>query len=162
MPADRAFGRVEKKLRKHGSILLPSKYFEEFQFVGEVRQHPTQWAIYDLKAFASDILKSKQTFLISRQHRLQISGIAFRASSNFSEAPEQFSIHERGKSSSSFSARSLECVPMNRIKTAEKRNVLRLLRLIGVNENHPAYAFYSDSRSLTPDDNEQPSGEESD
>ena len=93
MPADRAFCRV---VRKHESILLPSEYFEEFQFVGGVRQYPTQWAIYDLKAFATDVLKSKQTFLISRQHRLQISGTVFEASSNFSGAFEQFSILERG------------------------------------------------------------------
>lgn len=65
MPADRAFGRVERRSRKIERILLPSEYFEEFRVVEEVREYIKHWAIYNLKAFARDVLKSKQTFLIS-------------------------------------------------------------------------------------------------
>ena len=36
LPADRAFGRVEKQLRRHETILLPSEYIDEFGIVGEV------------------------------------------------------------------------------------------------------------------------------
>ena len=141
LPTDRAFGRVEKILKKHENMVFPSEYFEVFQTVGEVRQYSAHWSVYDFKAFARDVLKTKQTFLISNQHRIEISRRVFKVSTNFSDFYEQFSILERGKHLKSFSAPDLTCVPKNRMKPAKKRDVLRLLSLMGVNESHPLTTY---------------------
>ena len=66
-----------------------------------------------------------------------------KVSAKYDEINE-LDIEKRDKSFSSFSARSFECVPRDRIKTAENRDVLRHLSLIGF-EPHPAHAFYGDS-----------------
>ena len=50
LPADCASGRVEKRIQRHGTILLPQGYFEEFRKEGEVLEYPAMWSIIDLKS----------------------------------------------------------------------------------------------------------------
>ena len=72
MFADRAFGRVEKRIRRHERILLPTRYIEEFRKEEKVLECFRDWPIIDLKSFAKDVLRSRQAFLISKQQRIQI------------------------------------------------------------------------------------------
>ena len=102
------------------------------------------WPIIDLESFAKDVLRSKQAFLISKQQRIQISKV-IKVSTDFHSPPKEFTILERGKKISSVSPVDPECAPQNRIKPDKKRDVLRLLRIIGVDETHPAFSFYGSS-----------------
>ena len=155
LPADRAFGRVKKRLRKIETILLPSEYYNEFRSVGEVHEYPRDWSVYDLKKFARGVLKSKQTCEISQQLRLEISGATFKAWTSFEGAMKEFSILKRGKNFSDFGAPNLRCQPNNRMKAAKKKDVLRLLNVIAVSESHPAHAFYKNSCSPDVDNEEE-------
>ena len=49
MPADRAFGRVEKILKRKETILLPQEYYEAFEEVGNVMKHGIDWGVYYFK-----------------------------------------------------------------------------------------------------------------
>jgi hypothetical protein len=62
MPPDRAFGRVEKLLRKEETLLQPKDYFEIFSRVGTICEIAVNWKLYDWKKWSTNILKSKQNF----------------------------------------------------------------------------------------------------
>ncbi|XP_030765019.1 uncharacterized protein LOC115889209 [Sitophilus oryzae] len=49
LPADRVFGRVEKELRRHDRIILPSDYTDIYKKFGEVFELEKDWRVYDLK-----------------------------------------------------------------------------------------------------------------
>ena len=105
--------------------------------------------MYDCKGFSKDVFKSKQAFLISEQHRIEISGSTVKVAPNFHETLKECHPLKRGKSLNSFLARDLLCAPTNGLMPAKKNDVLRLLRLIGVDANHPAYDFYKESCAPT-------------
>ena len=156
LPADRTFGRVEKKLRMHETMLLPTDYFKVFQSVGKFRLFPTEWSIYDFEAFARDIFESKQKFLISEQHRVEISGTRVMASPNFCDAYKEFSFLKRGNNLNSFSASDRKCLPMNR----QRSKTLYVTEPHRVSENHPAYEFYRESCAPNQEEENETSTEE--
>ena len=139
----------------HETILLPEEYFNEFRKEGEVLNYPTDWSTFDLKSFAQGTLKAKQAFLISEQRRFRISRNAFEISTEFAGGLQEFSILRRGKNFSSFAPGNLKLEPTNRLKEAKKKDVKRLLTIIGIDERHPAYSFYANSCSLGPGENPQ-------
>ena len=146
LPADRAFGRVEKRIRRHETILLPQGYFEEFRKEGEILEYPAMWSIFDLKSFAKNVVKTNQASEISQQRWLRFTdSSALRTSTDFGAPLKEFSVLKRGKRFSEFRPADLEIAPQNRIKEAKKQDVMRLLDIVGVGENHPAYPFYQES-----------------
>jgi len=72
MPADRAFGRVEKILRTHDTLLLPEEYYNCFSKVGYVRHYDIDWTVYDYKKISDNIMK-KQHFKITDATILEVS-----------------------------------------------------------------------------------------
>lgn len=52
MPPDRAFARVEQKLNKKETVLLPAEYYAEFEKVGTVHVFSSDWNAYDFKEIA--------------------------------------------------------------------------------------------------------------
>ena len=58
------------------------------------------------------------------------------------EPTTAFSILKRGKHLSEFQPGGLEFAPQNRMKNVKKQDVMALLHVIGVDEDHPAYRFY--------------------
>jgi len=72
MPPDRAFGRVEKKLRNIETILLPSEYLEQFASVGRVHLHGQDWVAFDFKDSVEKNLKRPLPFKIPKAKRMKI------------------------------------------------------------------------------------------
>nr|CAI5858039.1 unnamed protein product [Callosobruchus analis] len=58
LPADRIFGRCEKRIRSHSTIKSPEKYWKLYSQVGSVRKHGTDWEIYDVKSALSTFKKT--------------------------------------------------------------------------------------------------------
>lgn len=50
LPADRTFGRIEKSLRKHSTIVSRDEYNTLYQQVGAVKKLGVDWKIYNLKS----------------------------------------------------------------------------------------------------------------
>lgn len=158
LPADRAFGRVEQRLRRLETILLPEEYIGVFREVGTVMIYPQDWAICNLKQYAQAQLKSKQTFLLSNMHVLEINGNTIGTKPTFYGNVTETSMLKRGKKYLPFSPQPLPS--RNTMKKAKKDDVLRLLGVIGITDQHPAYSFYSESCQST--DNGQSEASETD
>lgn len=57
LPADRVFGRIEKKIRLQSTIKSPEEYWEIYREYGEVRVLGNDWEIFDIKAAQSVLHK---------------------------------------------------------------------------------------------------------
>lgn len=62
MAPDRAFGRVEKEVRKHESILLPAGYYEILERHGTLKTFP-QWRVKNYKVLADQSIKKDEVFI---------------------------------------------------------------------------------------------------
>lgn len=142
MPPDRAFGRVEKFLKKVDTILTPEGYFTHFKKVGQVREISKDWNLFDWKCLASDILKSKQAFKISEAKRILIEpnrNLKVLLNS-YSGEYEEHNILKRGKK---FTNPKLEDLPLkSHVKNVKLSDVKKLIENIGINEGHEAFEFY--------------------
>lgn len=142
MPPDRAFGRVEKFLKKVDTILTPEEYFTHFKKVGQIRELSQDWNLFDWKSLASDILKSKQTFKISEAKRIlikpnkKLKGLL----NSYSGEYEEHNILKRGKK---FTDSKLEDLPLkSHVKNIKLSDVKKLIENIGINKDHEAFEFY--------------------
>ena len=66
-------------------------------------------------------------------------------STDFHGALNQFLMLKRGKTYNGFNPAALKLEPQNRMKDLKKRDVLRLLGVIGIDERHYAHQFYQQS-----------------
>jgi hypothetical protein len=140
LPADRAFGRVEIILRRHETILLPSEYFTVFSEVGHVLEYGKDWVIFNLKEFSTKRLKSKQQFLISQLHAVEIFAQNVGVKRNFFETAKNYTLIKQGKKISPFNPEILPACSF--VKREKKLDVMKLLETIGVNLDHYAFDFY--------------------
>lgn len=72
MPPDRAFGRVEKMLRRQETILLPAQYFTIFNEVGRVLQYGIDWEVNDFKSLSNKVVKKQPGFRITDAKVLEV------------------------------------------------------------------------------------------
>ena len=131
MPADRAFGRVEKKLRRIEEILLPEQYFAEFAKVGHVHVHGQNWHAYDIKEAVDMSIKRPPPFKISEARKLKISPAPspVKVCVHYSSPGTEFSILKRGKR---WSAVQLGRTAVKScVKPAKKTDVKKLLQALG-------------------------------
>lgn len=68
-PADRVFGRVEKKLRKHPTILSTEEYADIYRNFGVVKELGKDWELYNIKSLET---KLKEIVGISEYKRIYI------------------------------------------------------------------------------------------
>ncbi|PSN33623.1 hypothetical protein C0J52_20104 [Blattella germanica] len=57
LPADRAFGIMEKELRRYSEVLTPEDYHNLYRNVGKVSVLGTDWQVQDFKSFSSKLHK---------------------------------------------------------------------------------------------------------
>lgn len=143
MPADRAFGRVEKILKTKETILLPEEYYAAFEEVGHVIKYGTDWGVYDFKEQADSNLKKPPTFKISDTKVLEVAPPPANVliKNYYNVAGCHHSLLKRGRH-----WRSLEAAPVEDtscVKNAKKRDVKRLLIAMGQENNQEIKAFYN-------------------
>lgn len=59
LPADRAFGRLEKELKKIPVITTQEEYFHIFEKHGKVHKLYEDWKLYDIKAIEQNNITKK-------------------------------------------------------------------------------------------------------
>lgn len=59
LPADRVFGRIEQKIRKIDTILLPQEYHAILQQFGHVHVYVTDWEAFDYRSVRKDYVKAQ-------------------------------------------------------------------------------------------------------
>ena len=131
MPPDRAFGRVEKILRRHETILLPNQYFTIFSEVGRVLLYGVDWKVYDFKALSDKVVKKQPGFKITEAKILEVPPPPSKMTvKNFYAATGcQHSILKKGVKLRLLHAE--ESAPANQVKAVKKRDVLQLLQAMG-------------------------------
>ncbi len=142
MPADRAFGRVEKILRKKETILLPAEYYEAFEEVGHVIKYGIDWGVYDFKEVADQNIKKPPTFKISE---VKVLGVGpppapVIVKNFYNAAGSPHTLLKRGRNWPTLEAAPLE--DTNCVKTAKKRDVKHLLAAMGQEGNKDIKHFY--------------------
>ena len=142
MPSDRAFGRVEKMLRRKETILMPCEYFAVFSEVGNVLRYGDDWKVYDFKVLAKTAVKNHPGFRISDTKVLVVMPEMpqMTVKNFYASVGSQHSILKRGSRLSSLVAKELP--PVNAVKAVKKRGVLQLLQAMGQNEVMQVMDFY--------------------
>ena len=142
MPPDRAFGRVEKLLRRKETILMPCEYFAVFSEVGNVLRCGDDWKVFDFKALAKTVVKNQPGFRITDAKVLEVvpESSQMTVKNFYASAGCQHSILKRGSRLSSLVVKELP--PINTVKAVKKRDVLQLLQAMGQNEVMQVMNFY--------------------
>ena len=145
MPADRAFGRVEKKLRRIETILLPSEYLDEYAKVGRVYIHGQDWQAYDFKDAIEKTVKRPLPFKITETKRIKVDSSStdgnVTACKFYSAQGEKHSILKRGQKWPSVKPMLLRLESC--VKPAKQKDVKKLLLAIGIDiENYIPAATY--------------------
>ncbi|KAK5853343.1 hypothetical protein PBY51_007136 [Eleginops maclovinus] len=139
LPADRVFGRIEQKLRTIDTILLPQEYHALLQQFGNVYVYGTDWKAFDYKSATKECVKAQRSFKISEARMLDLSTnkvgmkVAYNGEYCFHSAPK------RGKRWADLKPAIL--ASQTTVKEAKKKDVVALLKAIGVSE--AVSAFYS-------------------
>lgn len=66
MPADRVFGRVEKRIRAKNVIKSPNEYYDLYSSIGTVRKLGSDWKLYNIKETVSSMNKLQGIFEAKR------------------------------------------------------------------------------------------------
>lgn len=133
LPADRVFGRIEKSIRRHDTILLPAKYKEILAEHGTVFNLEDEWMPLDFKSEVTKYVKSTRSFKISEAKVLELADGKLGCNSSYSGNFEQHTVLKKGKSWSTFNPIAL---PLHSCVKSEKRNdVLRLLNEVGASQD---------------------------
>ena len=132
LPADRAFGRVEKKLRCIESILLPSEYLEQFAAVGQVYLHGQDWLTFDFKDAAERHMKKPLPFKITEAKLIKINPFERNVTvcKFYSAQGEKHTVLKRGRRWSAI--RPLPLKLESCVKPAKQKDVTKLLQAMGI------------------------------
>ena len=76
LPADRVFGRIEQKLRKMDTVLLPRDYHEVLSNHGTVQVYGQDWQTSDYRPATAQHTKGQRSFRLSDARVIEISGDA--------------------------------------------------------------------------------------
>ena len=130
MPPDRAFGRVEQRLKKIETVLLPEEYYQEFATVGTVHVYDQDWWAYNFKDVPATHLKTQHSFKITEAKILEVTKSApVKVYNHYSAAPCEHAILKRGHQWNNMEISPLDNT--NCVKPAKKRDVLGLLGDMG-------------------------------
>lgn len=153
LPVDRTFGRVEKMLRKTELVLLPDEYNSIFSKVGQVHVLGRDWHVSNWKDAAKLHIKSKMDFKISEMKIIRIDSKCVSCQSDYSVVNQTCShtLLKRGKKWSSL--QTVQIPLGNQVKKEKLDDVKQLINKLGVDDGHPAMAFYKNVFSSFIDDN---------
>lgn len=157
LPADRAFGRVEKILKKEETIISSEEYNKIYSEVGNVKVLGRDWCLFDIKSITEGIynkipgIKNMKRIEIRKCHIRNNVTIKYKGSEYFRfENNESFqSLVKRGKKEQTFQLKEKDLG--NEITKEKKENVKQLLEKMYNNEEKnikweslPELQFYKD------------------
>ena len=135
IPPDRAFGRVEKILKKHPVINTKDEYVQYYKEVGSVRELGKDWFIYDIKMLQSVYSKttgiSDAKRIIIHKHSTRqgntVTKVKFITNYRFesSQESQERSLVKKGKEEDSLILQRIDM--RHPISAEKKRDVISLL-----------------------------------
>lgn len=129
LPGDRVFGRIEQKIRKTDTILLPETYYDILQQFGHVHLYGTDWKGFDFKSATKACVKSQKSFKISEARMLDLSTNKVGVKTSYNGEYSFYRVLKRGKRWADLKP---EVIPkQTSVKAAKRRDVLALLGAIG-------------------------------
>ncbi len=147
MPADRAFGQVERKIKPLETVYTPEEYDEIVKSVGNLFIVNSDVQIKDHKTEASSVLKADKGFLISDSKVLSYSPNEkgeIQTRKSYSSAPETSSIIKKKDLNKVYNP---PIVPAkNNASSAKLKDVLDLLEKMGVSPS--TVEFYAPIHAL--------------
>jgi hypothetical protein len=149
LPADRAFGRVEKLLRTHEQLLLPNEYNAIYDSVGTVQVLGKDWNVFDWKGTSKGHIKSKMDFKITEMKVMTLASNEIGCKTTYTGEPCYHKILKRGKKWSSLTPRKIPLA--NTVKSAKVADVKSLLSKMGISAEHAAMEFYNKVISFSSD-----------
>ena len=133
LPPDRVFGRIEKVIRREGTIETPDKYMTVFKEFGKVKHLGSDVPVHDWKSAIHEVIKStaQWPFKLSLCKRIILTkdsreSISVRGEVHYScDTGVQGSILKKGKSLSGVTPVQLENkIPVKRAKLKDVSNLL--------------------------------------
>lgn len=134
MPADRAFGLVEKKLRKKDTILLPEDYDSIVSSIGTLHNVGRTVMVQNWKEASNDIIRPKKDFKITEA---KVIGLELGEKTKVGFKPVysvNYSLFKLLKNNFKFETATLRLLQQkkaNRVSEAKARDVKALLTSMG-------------------------------
>ena len=143
MPADRAFGRVELILRKKETILLPVEYYTAFSQVGNVLKYPHDWKVYNYGKVAQQNIRKPPSFKITESNILLVQPppASLTVKNSYAALGCEHTLLKRGRNWNRCVVEEQE--DTNCVKDAKKRDVTKLLAVMGHDGIADVHAFYT-------------------
>lgn len=154
MPADRAFGILEKKLRKKESILFPHEYDDIVTSVGTLYIVPQDFQWMNWQEITRTVVTSNKTFKISDARHVVIDYLTLKIglAHSYNLPPTcEHAVLKRGMKLASIERRLQEIPCSNRIKNEKKTDVIFLLSKMGYEVENVLY--YRDAVQSVQEDN---------
>ena len=144
LPADRMFGRLEKVLRRHDTILTPDEYYPLFAGVAVVRVLNQDWSIQCFKDATKLYVKAQQTFKISDMKFIRVrGGGVIETSEKYNHPPQTHDLMKVKKNFNLFRLRNVPIVSgCHPLKKEKWDDVRKLLSRAGIEDDHPCMSFY--------------------
>lgn len=135
LPADRVFGRVEKKIRTNAEIITPNEYYSTYEDFGEVKLLRRDWKLYDVKALSSlysnlkEISEMKRIVIVKTYDRKKNSAIQVQGSKfyRFEETEHYDKLLKRGVTQQKTHEYSLQELPLHHVIKGDKKKDIQLL-----------------------------------
>lgn len=166
LPADRVFGRIERKLRKAEEILTPSGYYKIYQEAGNVRVLGKDWLIKNYKDLTTILKKIEGISEIKRTLLRKVRcnndtevKIKLHPTYSFEDTSKTFSsLAKRGYRLSRDMTDRSNLPLVGKVKEDKKVDVLKLLQARFGNDwesNIPltSLSFFNDVLNATSEDN---------
>lgn len=150
LPADRLFGRLEKILRKHDTLLTPDDYLPLFSSVAQVRQLNQDWYVQSFNAATKNLLRCRQNFKLSQVKRLRVrAGGVIECSDTYTGDLQEHCLAKDRKNVNLFRLRRVpRSSSAHKIKREKLNDVKKLLGKSGINSGHPSWPFFDHLFSL--------------
>ncbi len=142
MAPDRVFGRIEKELKKHETLLLPSHYSAVLENHGEVHPYGTSWKPYNYKVLSDTSLK-KNTLPIQKSKRWMFKK-RFRSIWSATDYTSDLKCYNIVKKDLRLASLKAPLVPTkSHVSAAKKKDVEEIVQLLNVDES--VKSFYDEA-----------------
>lgn len=138
MPADRAFGIIEKKLKDETVLLVPEKYDDIVRTVGTLHIYGVDFPWMNWQGLSNTSAVSKKTFKISSAKRIDIKpqSALIGVRKNYKRPPIcKHTLLKRGRQYRDILLSVCETGPKSHVNESKKSDVIKLLDCMGYDAN---------------------------
>ena len=129
LPCDRAFGRIEREIKTHDIVSLPTEYIDMLKHHGRVRVYGEDWCSYDFKGEVRRHVKQARSFKLSEARVLSIDGDQLGLRPTYNGEFSHYPVLKKGGNWARFTPSALPT--FNNVSMEKKNDVITLLAEMG-------------------------------